>query len=900
MAQQGGVSAATASMEMETRPDAQPEPEPEPQPQPEPEPEPEPQGFEFEARPGQTVKPELEPEPEVEPGICDIFARRRRKRARQMEMENHDIRLGMNPYIRMRLGANGDVVKTDDIMSTKKSWETHKERYLNPVWRRADNNLLRVVSTASKEDDFLIVEAMHEGGERGDTFLGAARLRLATKPPDGDAARQPHILIPDPAADFPEPGGDDWVDTVWGMVDNELSHDGSGREDDNRDAGGVHVRWRWRAAPPAQQPVVLEESEAESQLPSFVGTLEVEVHSASNLRDMTKLKISDINGFSDDSTTRFVFALLLTYFSCAMMFFSIYLRWYPWNGAFFVLTTFTMVGYGNQGNYAFEGTTFGPALVDESRGFNPEKTLTTAFDKVVMVLFIVVGTGVLGVVVGVLGDAMHKKAQATVAKHMAAAKAKVAAQQAKIRERQRKGQLEDPGSAPRDLGTGNPNVDARLTKKLGKDQSLWTADEVAEAFHRDLLWSFWSEEIFKFVTASVLLAATILFGTLVYLFTERNQLFSCHDGHHGLDGLSGCHTGPEPDYDPRTGLPLDVNGGGLPGRYDTDNSDTGWNEDALVILGGVEYRGAPDPEAQPPQIQRIHPPPGCLVDLPLVEKPDIWLLDDGKTPGLSAASFCNGESPIPVNEMSKTGSTDYVDGRTARFIYSCCNPLGHGYGKFPCCNPELANARYGLRFVDALYLTVVTASSVGFGDIYPTSFLGIVFSIVYVPVAVIVMSRSIMQIAVIPLNYRTLKLEEYVLGQFGEQLQAPDLTDLKASVNLQPDVGLRKNDFILAMLMRLGKVGKYDKARIEGVFHNLDKDRSGTLDEADLLDLLQKQHQRLQARGESQQFLRTQKVMQDPTAPPSPLAAETANPLAEGEGTEGQGGQGGGKGGSAG
>ena len=34
------------------------------------------------------------------------------------------------------------------------------------------------------------------------------------------------------------------------------------------------------------------------------------------------------------------------------------------------------------------------------------------------------------------------------------------------------------------------------------------------------------------------------------------------------------------------------------------------------------------------------------------------------------------------------------------------------------------------------------ASSVGFGDIYPTSFLGIVFSIVYVPVAVIVGEQS--------------------------------------------------------------------------------------------------------------------------------------------------------------
>lgn len=150
----------------------------------------------------------------------------------------------------------------------------------------------------------------------------------------------------------------------------------------------------------------------------------------------------------------------------------------------------------------------------------------------------------------------------------------------------------------------------------------------------------------------------------------------------------------------------------------------------------------------------------------------------------------------------------------------------------------LANNRFGLRFVDALYLTVVTASTVGFGDVYPRSWFGRMFSMFFLPLSILVMSKAILDIAGIPVAYRRLRVEERVLNQFGEELEAADLTDLMKSVDASSTDGMTKNDFILAMAMRLGKVKKYDLARTQRVFEHLDKDRNGYLDQRDILDLV--------------------------------------------------------------
>ena len=166
---------------------------------------------------------------------------------------------------------------------------------------------------------------------------------------------------------------------------------------------------------------------------------------------------------------------------------------------------------------------------------------------------------------------------------------------------------------------------------------------------------------------------------------------------------------------------------------------------------------------------------------------------------------------------------------------------GHG--------PKLVGGKKGLSAVDALYFMTVTASTVGYGDVTPQSYLGKCFGCLYFPFAVAIMSRTIMSIALIPTEHRKLKLEAYVLDQFGDQLNAADLADLKASVNVKPGEPLHKNDFTLAMLQRLGRVSKFDIVRAEQVFSKLDKDHSGVLNKEDLQDLLAMQRRRFAVRA---------------------------------------------------
>ena len=64
--------------------------------------------------------------------------------------------------------------------------------------------------------------------------------------------------------------------------------------------------------------------------------------------------------------------------------------------------------------------------------------------------------------------------------------------------------------------------------------------------------------------------------------------------------------------------------------------------------------------------------------------------------------------------------------------------------------------------------------------------------------------------------------------------------DLKRSVDLGHSDDMSKNDFSLAMLLRLGKISAEDLGPIEDVFFELDVDRSGHLSAADLSDLTQK------------------------------------------------------------
>ena len=79
-----------------------------------------------------------------------------------------------------------------------------------------------------------------------------------------------------------------------------------------------------------------------------------------------------------------------------------------------------------------------------------------------------------------------------------------------------------------------------------------------------------------------------------------------------------------------------------------------------------------------------------------------------------------------------------------------------------------------------------------------------------------------------------------MLHQFEDRFSRYDLSVLKRSVDLTRNDPMTKNDFSLAMLLRLGKIKLSYLETIEEVFFKLDSDHSGVLDRADVDDLILK------------------------------------------------------------
>lgn len=72
-----------------------------------------------------------------------------------------------------------------------------------------------------------------------------------------------------------------------------------------------------------------------------------------------------------------------------------------------------------------------------------------------------------------------------------------------------------------------------------------------------------------------------------------------------------------------------------------------------------------------------------------------------------------------------------------------------------------------MKVIDAIYFTVVTATTLGFGDYCPETYMGKIFTLFFVPISVVAVAGAIEHVASVPLNSRKAKLENYVLAQFG-------------------------------------------------------------------------------------------------------------------------------------
>jgi hypothetical protein len=100
-----------------------------------------------------------------------------------------------------------------------------------------------------------------------------------------------------------------------------------------------------------------------------------------------------------------------------------------------------------------------------------------------------------------------------------------------------------------------------------------------------------------------------------------------------------------------------------------------------------------------------------------------------------------------------------------------------------------------MTFVDAGYFTVVTATTVGFGDYVPSSNTAKVFTLFYVPLSVVMVAGALQRMAMIPLQKRNIALERYILESFGEHVSEKDFDEIRRTTHLKPSQPITPNDF---------------------------------------------------------------------------------------------------------
>eukprot|EP00316_Scyphosphaera_apsteinii_P020709 CAMPEP_0119314432 /NCGR_PEP_ID=MMETSP1333-20130426/32714_1 /TAXON_ID=418940 /ORGANISM="Scyphosphaera apsteinii, Strain RCC1455" /LENGTH=350 /DNA_ID=CAMNT_0007319537 /DNA_START=200 /DNA_END=1249 /DNA_ORIENTATION=+ len=145
----------------------------------------------------------------------------------------------------------------------------------------------------------------------------------------------------------------------------------------------------------------------------------------------------------------------------------------------------------------------------------------------------------------------------------------------------------------------------------------------------------------------------------------------------------------------------------------------------------------------------------------------------------------------------------------------------------------------GIALTDAFYYAVVTLTTVGYGDFSPQTEVSQIFLCAYALFGTILLARSLGAIAALPLERERKYKQNLVLEQYGGELDAEELVDLKTTLIELDLCGTERtycsrSDFALAMLVRQDKLTEEDVTLVLKTFDKLDIDGSGELDEDDV------------------------------------------------------------------
>lgn len=135
----------------------------------------------------------------------------------------------------------------------------------------------------------------------------------------------------------------------------------------------------------------------------------------------------------------------------------------------------------------------------------------------------------------------------------------------------------------------------------------------------------------------------------------------------------------------------------------------------------------------------------------------------------------------------------------------------------------------GVSWVDAFYYTIITATTVGFGDYAPETQYGRLLAIVFIPVSVGAMGHFLSIVASAIMELRRTR--------FQRQMESRELSVLDLELmDTDADGQVSQHEFLEFMLLAMNKVDKDFIEEMRGYFKRLDADGTGTLSRDDLIE----------------------------------------------------------------
>uniref|UniRef100_A0A2P2JAN4 Calcium-activated outward-rectifying potassium channel n=1 Tax=Rhizophora mucronata TaxID=61149 RepID=A0A2P2JAN4_RHIMU len=134
-----------------------------------------------------------------------------------------------------------------------------------------------------------------------------------------------------------------------------------------------------------------------------------------------------------------------------------------------------------------------------------------------------------------------------------------------------------------------------------------------------------------------------------------------------------------------------------------------------------------------------------------------------------------------------------------------------------------------LNWVDSIYLSVTSVTTVGYGDYAFTTLTGRCFAIVWLLVSTLAVARAFLYLTELRIYRRNRIIAKWVLQR---KITMGDL--IAADINR--DGSISKSEFVLYKLREMGKIAEQDILQICNQFDSMDSTNCGKITVADLME----------------------------------------------------------------